>query len=293
MFERYTETARQLIFVARHEASQVGAPFIEPEHFLLALLQQKNSLLRRLLFPNTLDLIEKDVRETLASNPSSQLQVDLPLSHSMKRVLAYGAEASEVLSDPIICSEHLLLGLLKETDCLATRILEKHGVYERVFEQLALIGPSTIDRPHSKPTHETLNALIAALPAGALEHAYAALTHLQVWPRRPATPARVGELQKEMEECFKSSIRPGMTDVRVSGGSWNIDSRDRLRDGSYCSGRVEDGVRVTETHRFFRGHEITIVERLRATEDGKTLSYSQEIHGPKRDHSIEIDFDIS
>jgi hypothetical protein len=37
--------------------------------------------------------------------------------------------------------------------------------------------------------------------------------------------------------------------------------------------------------------QITLIERLRMTEDGKKLSYSQEIHGPKRDHSFAMDFD--
>jgi hypothetical protein len=96
-----------------------------------------------------------------------------------------------------------------------------------------------------------------------------------------------------MHEVFQRSIRPGMGAVGGSGGSWTTDSQGRLRDGSFSSGRIEDGARVTETHRFFQGYEITLIERLRMTEDGKTLSYSQEIHGPKRDHSFAMDFDIS
>jgi hypothetical protein len=45
---------------------------------------------------------------------------------------------------------------------------------------------------------------------------------------------------------------------------------------------------VTETHRFFRGHEITIIERLRIKEVEKRLSYSQEIHGPDGEQHFDI-----
>ena len=110
---------------------------------------------------------------------------------------------------------------------------------------------------------------------------------------RMGAAARITELQKEMKGRFQRSIRPGMGMVGGGGGTWSADSQGRLRDGTFSFGRLENGARVTETHRFFQGHEITIIERLRISEEGKMLSYSQEIHGPKQDHSFEIDFDIS
>jgi hypothetical protein len=48
----------------------------------------------------------------------------------------------------------------------------------------------------------------------------------------------------------------------------------------------------TETHRFFEGHEITIIERLRIKEDKKLLSYSGQIGGPNRQYPFEFDFEI-
>ncbi len=44
MFERYTEKARRVIFFARYEASQFGAPAIEPEHLLLGLMREDKTL---------------------------------------------------------------------------------------------------------------------------------------------------------------------------------------------------------------------------------------------------------
>src|SRR5277367_995220 len=112
MFERYTEAARRLIFLARKAAADARSPHVEPEHFALALLAEKN-LFGRLL-PDGTDALESAIKETLVLQNSAQPATDFPLSRSLKRVLAYGAEAAETLKDPQIRPEHLLLGLLRE-----------------------------------------------------------------------------------------------------------------------------------------------------------------------------------
>jgi Clp amino terminal domain, pathogenicity island component len=294
MFERYTEAARQLIFFARNEAIQSGSPFIETEHLGLALLQEESSLIRRLVPPDLADSLETDLRETLISSSSAQPGKEVPLSHSMKLALAHGADAAQLLNDPYIRSEHLLLGIMKGTDYPAVRILERYGITrERVLREIGVMDSLAIDRPRPKITREVLDALVATLPEGALERAHAALTKLQLWPPLPQhVPPRIAEIQKEMHEGFQRSIRPGMGMAGGSGGSWRTDSHGQVRDGSFSFDRIEDGARVTETHRFFQGHEITIIERLRIKEVEKRLSYSQEIHGPDREHHFDIDFDI-
>src|SRR5881296_1451694 len=62
MFERYTEKARRVIFFARYEASQFGAPAIEPEHLLLGLMREDKSLTAR-FFPRAQITIESIRRE--------------------------------------------------------------------------------------------------------------------------------------------------------------------------------------------------------------------------------------
>jgi hypothetical protein len=212
----------------------------------------------------------------------------------MKLALAHGADAAQVLNDPYIRSEHLLLGILKETDSPAVRILERYGITrERVLREIGVTDSLAIDKPCPKITREALDALVATLPEGALERAHAALTHLQPWPPLSRhVPPRIAEIQKEMYEGFQRSIRPGMGMAGGGGGSWRTDSHGQVRDGSFSFDRIEDGTRVTETHRFFQGHEITIIERLRIKEVEKRLSCSQDIHGPDREHHFDIDFDI-
>jgi hypothetical protein len=295
VFDRYTEAARRLIFHARSEAMACGSPVIETEHFLLALLKEDTSVLRRMLPADATAIVEKELRESLPSGPPNG-QTDAPLSQDMKRVLAYGAEAAERMGDPHIDSVHHLLGLLRVENCAASRVLNKHGITaQRVLRETGARDGAGIESPRPQPTRETLNALVASLPEGAMEQASRALERLQTWPPRP--PERIAEIQKEMRERFKASVRPGQGMMGGGGGGWSTDAQGRLPNGSFSSGRIEDGVRVTETHRFFEGHEITIVERVRIQPEKKLLAYSQQIHltqinGPNREHRFDVDFEI-
>jgi hypothetical protein len=65
-----------------------------------------------------------------------------------------------------------------------------------------------------------------------------------------------------------------------------------VRDGLSSTSRTENGARVHETRHTFRGIEITISQRMELSDDGKTLLYSEQIHGPKSQgyrHTVEFD----
>jgi hypothetical protein len=133
MFERYTERARRVIFFARYEASQYGSPYIETEHILLGILREHNVLR---LSPDAIESIRKQIDARTPKRPAKS--VDLPLSNACKRVLAYAAEEAERLAHRWIGTEHLLLGLLREKDCVAAEILRQHGFeLDQLREQFA------------------------------------------------------------------------------------------------------------------------------------------------------------
>src|SRR5271163_137955 len=129
MFERYTEKARRVIFFARYEASQVGNPYIESEHLLIGLLRESGHELRRYLGSRVSaeELRAEIAASTLRREPTST-SVDLPLSNECKRILAYSAEEAARLGHQHIGTEHLLLGTLREKDCLAARLLRERGM---------------------------------------------------------------------------------------------------------------------------------------------------------------------
>jgi ATP-dependent Clp protease ATP-binding subunit ClpA len=140
-FERYSEKARRAIFFARYEASQLGSPYIESEHLLLGMLREEADHLSR-FFPSSLDI--DSIRKEIGADPiireKPKTSVDLALSIETMRALGFGAEEAERLASPQVCSEHLLLGILRVEGSKAAQMLLKRGAdVDRIRWQLA--GP--------------------------------------------------------------------------------------------------------------------------------------------------------
>jgi ATP-dependent Clp protease ATP-binding subunit ClpC len=138
MFERYTEKARRVIFFARYEASQFGSPYIETEHLLLGLLREDKALTNRFLHSHaSVESIRQQIEGHTTIREKVSTSVDLPLSTECRRILPYAAEEAERLSHKFIGTEHLLLGLLREQDCFAARLLQERGLsLESAREQI-------------------------------------------------------------------------------------------------------------------------------------------------------------
>jgi ATP-dependent Clp protease ATP-binding subunit ClpC len=130
MFERYTEKARRVIFFARYEASQFGAPAIEPEHLLLGLMREDKTLTARFLAraQASLEAIRKEIEGRAPLREKISTSVELPLAPETKRVLQYAHEESDRLQHRHIGTEHLLLGLLREERSMAAEILYERGL---------------------------------------------------------------------------------------------------------------------------------------------------------------------
>ena len=129
MFERYTVRARRVVFYARYEASQFGSMTIESEHLLLGAIREYTDLIHRFVpgAPSVQD-ISKEVTAHLTVREKVPTSIDMPLSNECKRILAYSAEEAERLADRWIGAEHLLLGMLREENCLAAKVLYQLGL---------------------------------------------------------------------------------------------------------------------------------------------------------------------
>jgi hypothetical protein len=154
MFERYTEKARRVIFFARYEASQFGSPRIETEHLLLGLLRE-SKWLQKILPRADAESIRNEIEAAPKTRGKVLTSVDLPLSHENKQVLKYAEEEATRLNHRHIGTEHLLLGLLREKDCFAARMLVQRGanlaVLRAKMEQVALPFDSQPMSPLSRP----------------------------------------------------------------------------------------------------------------------------------------------
>ena len=277
MFERYTEQARRVIFFARYEASQFGSEQMEPEHFLLGLYRDDAALMKHFV-PGSQVEVRNQIKRENPPRPKVATSVDLPLSHAAKRVLAYGLEEAERLGHSHIGTEHLLLGLLREPS-LAASILTSRGVtLEAVRQEIAKSGAIKDTQPltpeEAATEREALRSLIDALPNDALKRTRQMLEHSQgsTWP-----PSEViARMRQKMLE------RVGHMGSGVS-----------LPEGHFSSSSLENGTMIFETRRIHKGHRITLIERLRVSDDGKTLHYSQELRGPKGEHHWSKNFDLT
>jgi Clp amino terminal domain, pathogenicity island component len=136
VFERYTEAARRVIFFARYEASQYGSPSIETEHLLLGLFREDKRLARAVLQgPGAAESIRKEIETQIVRGERISTSVEMPLSMESKRVLQYAGESAQQLGRRHVHPENLLLGILREEECMAARVLKGRCVGTDVIEQ--------------------------------------------------------------------------------------------------------------------------------------------------------------
>jgi len=149
MFERYTEKARRAIFFARYEASQYGSQIIGTEHLLLGIFREDHALTRRFLGerggPQSL---RDEIESQITRGERLSTAVEIPLTPECKRILKFAAEEAERLGNKNIGTEHLLLGILCEKDCMAARLLHARGLALETLRD-AIARPSAEPEKHA------------------------------------------------------------------------------------------------------------------------------------------------
>jgi ATP-dependent Clp protease ATP-binding subunit ClpC len=164
MFERYTETARRAIFYSRFMANQTGSAEIDTEHLLLGLLRADMGLANRFLgSPWAAEQIWKKIEQSKPIREITPGPVDLPLNSVCKRVLLAAAEEADQLSSKKIRTEHLLLGLLRNENCLAAELLHERGL------RIASTRGELNGNPHDDSTTERFVRKRSPLPEDVVE----------------------------------------------------------------------------------------------------------------------------
>jgi len=117
MFDRYTDRARRVLFFARYETSQLGGQFIEAEHLLLGVVREARGVTRGLLTRGgiTLEGLRQTISNRRGGDERVSTAVEIPFSEETRRVLAAAAVEADALAHSHIGTEHLLLGLLRES----------------------------------------------------------------------------------------------------------------------------------------------------------------------------------
>jgi ATP-dependent Clp protease ATP-binding subunit ClpC len=129
MFERFTEKAIKVIMLAQEEARRLGHNFVGTEQILLGLIGEGTGIAAKTLKSMGVNL--KDARvevEKIIGRGSGFVAVEIPFTPRAKRVLELSWDEARQLGHNYIGTEHLLLGLIREGEGVAARVLENLGV---------------------------------------------------------------------------------------------------------------------------------------------------------------------
>lgn len=128
MWQRFTEAARRAVFFAQEEAQKFGEGYVSTEHILLGLVREECVATRVIeALEVSINRVRSEVEKQLprGDEPASQ---DMTLTPRAKRTIDLAYDEARALNNNYIGTEHLLLGLIREGDGLAGRVLEKLGV---------------------------------------------------------------------------------------------------------------------------------------------------------------------
>ncbi|HEU4395102.1 MAG TPA: ATP-dependent Clp protease ATP-binding subunit [Planctomycetota bacterium] len=148
MFDRFTERARKVMTLARQEAQKLNNDYIGTEHILLGLVQEGSGVAAQVLKNLDVDLrkVRAEVERLVEHGTSPVSGTQLPFTPRAKRVLELALEEAQNLGHNYIGTEHLLLGLIRESDGPAAHVLQNLGVKpedvrEEVIELLGADAP--------------------------------------------------------------------------------------------------------------------------------------------------------
>src|SRR5438034_7632550 len=128
MWQRFTERARRVGFFAQEEAARLGENYVGTEHLLLGLVRENDSVAARILerLGVPLGRIRSDIERQVTRGHGSPRQY-MEVLQRAKLVIDLAYEEARQLNRNYIGTEHLLLGLIREGDGLAARVLVKLG----------------------------------------------------------------------------------------------------------------------------------------------------------------------
>src|SRR5688500_1161005 len=143
MFDRFTDRAKKVMNLARQEAQRFNHEYLGTEHILLGLVQEGSGVAANVLKNMAIDLnkIRAEVEKIVKNGPTMVTMGQLPFTPRAKKVLELSLEEASNLGHTYIGTEHLLLGLIRESEGIAAQVLRNlkvkvEDVREEVLELL-------------------------------------------------------------------------------------------------------------------------------------------------------------
>lgn len=143
MFERFTERARKVVYLAQQEAARLGHNVVGTEHLLLGLVVEGEGVAAKALevIDISLDRIRQEVEKIIGSGEPNPFG-EIPFTPRAKRVLELAVDEGRHMGHNYVGTEHILLGLIREGEGVAAQVLKNLGAdLEKVRKQvITLLG---------------------------------------------------------------------------------------------------------------------------------------------------------
>lgn len=165
MMDNFTPRAQQVLQLARKEADRFNHGYVGTEHVLLGLIALGHGVAVNALQALGIDLasVRLEVEKAVGTGPETKTIGNIPFTPRAKKVLALSASEARGLGHSYVGTEHILLGLLREGEGIAARVLENLGVDldETRFEIM-----KTLDPDYDPANEATFEGDAEASPAG-------------------------------------------------------------------------------------------------------------------------------
>src|SRR5580700_4894805 len=130
MMSDFTPRAHQVLALARKEAERFNHNYVGTEHLLLGLIKLGQGVAVNVLQRMGLDLesVRMEVEKLVGSHPETNMMGIIPHTPRVKKVLALAGKEAKALNHSYVGTEHILLGLLREGEGVAARVLKSLDV---------------------------------------------------------------------------------------------------------------------------------------------------------------------
>ncbi|MDQ6768099.1 MAG: ATP-dependent Clp protease ATP-binding subunit [Candidatus Eremiobacteraeota bacterium] len=281
MWEPFTERARRSIVLAQEEAQRLGNNYIGTEHILLGIISEGESLAAKVL--ETLGVNLAKVRaevEAIVGRGGQTVQQEMVFTPRAKRVIELAFEEARQLNHNYIGTEHLLLGLIREGEGVAARVLTNLGVDPAKVrvQTTSLLGAETQTQTTAKgksktPTLDAYGRDLTQLAReGKLDPVVGRATEIerviQILSRRTKNnPALIGE-----PGVGKTAIAEGLAQRVISG-----DVPEPLGDKRVITLDLAGLVAGTKYRGEFEERMKRVMDEIRAAA-GEIILFIDELH---------------
>src|SRR5689334_3205627 len=153
----FTPRAQQVLALARKEADRFNHNFVGTEHLLLGLIKLGQGVAVNVLQKLGLDLetVRMEVEKQVGTGPDQKMIGNIPYTPRVKKVLALAAKEAKALNHTYVGTEHILLGLLREGDGVAARVLKNMDVdIEQTRQEILKELDPNFNAQEESPTNE-------------------------------------------------------------------------------------------------------------------------------------------